>query len=147
MMKSPPESCYGEGHSISALVNKLVPCAWLSSGALEVWRLRLRLYSRTRVDTLNSESQIRCSLSVSARRLQQATSSRAWSGRSAREGGRDGGVEEERRTVGRSMTTPRTAGAGAKGPTEVVGCTSRGGCWQFNPKCCFIVKGRTTFPS
>ena len=27
----------------AALVNKLVLCAWLSSGALEVWRLRLRL--------------------------------------------------------------------------------------------------------
>jgi len=27
----------------AALVNKLVPCAWLSSGALEIWRLRLRL--------------------------------------------------------------------------------------------------------
>src|SRR6218665_1993579 len=26
-----------------ALVNKLVPCAWLLSGALEVWSLRLRL--------------------------------------------------------------------------------------------------------
>jgi len=24
-------------------VNKLVPCAWLLSGALEVWSLRLRL--------------------------------------------------------------------------------------------------------
>ena len=24
----------------AALVNKLVPCAWLLSGALEVWRLR-----------------------------------------------------------------------------------------------------------
>ena len=24
------------------LVNKLVPCAWLFSGALEIWRLRLR---------------------------------------------------------------------------------------------------------
>ena len=24
-------------------MNKLVPCAWLSSGALEVWRLRLRI--------------------------------------------------------------------------------------------------------
>jgi len=23
-----------------ALMNKLVPCAWLLSGALEVWRLR-----------------------------------------------------------------------------------------------------------
>jgi len=28
--------------SDSALVNNLMPCAWLSSGALEVWRLRLR---------------------------------------------------------------------------------------------------------
>jgi len=27
----------------SALVNKLAPCAWLFSGDLEVWRLRLRL--------------------------------------------------------------------------------------------------------
>ena len=27
-------------------MNKLVPCAWLSSGALEVWRLRLRLRLR-----------------------------------------------------------------------------------------------------
>src|SRR6218665_332350 len=27
----------------AALVNKLVPCAWLLSGALEVWRLQLRL--------------------------------------------------------------------------------------------------------
>ena len=27
----------------AALVNKLVPCAWLLSGALEVWRLRLRV--------------------------------------------------------------------------------------------------------
>ena len=25
-------------------MNKLVPCAWLSSGALEVWRLRYLLY-------------------------------------------------------------------------------------------------------
>jgi len=27
-------------------VNKLVPCAWLLSGALEVWSLRLRLRLR-----------------------------------------------------------------------------------------------------
>jgi len=27
----------------SALVNKLVPCAWLLSGALELWSSRLRL--------------------------------------------------------------------------------------------------------
>src|SRR6218665_2324558 len=32
--------------SCSALVNKLVPCAWLLSGALEVWSLRLRLRLR-----------------------------------------------------------------------------------------------------
>ena len=30
----------------AALVNKLVPCAWLLSGALEVWSLRLRLRLR-----------------------------------------------------------------------------------------------------
>src|SRR6218665_3462238 len=30
-------------HASTALVNKLVPCAWLLSGALEVWSLRLRL--------------------------------------------------------------------------------------------------------
>src|SRR6218665_1254928 len=30
----------------AGLVNKLVPCAWLLSGALEVWSLRLRLRLR-----------------------------------------------------------------------------------------------------
>src|SRR6218665_922557 len=34
----------------AALVNKLVPCAWLLSGALEVWSLRLRL--RWRIDLI-----------------------------------------------------------------------------------------------
>jgi len=29
---------------VEALVNKLVPCAWLLSGPLEIWRLRLRLH-------------------------------------------------------------------------------------------------------
>ena len=33
---------WDQPHS-SALANKLVTCAWLSSGALEVWRLGLRL--------------------------------------------------------------------------------------------------------
>jgi len=28
-------------NSLSVLIDKLVPCAWFSSGALEVWRLRL----------------------------------------------------------------------------------------------------------
>jgi len=27
---------------VAALLDKLVPCAWLSSGALDVWSLRLR---------------------------------------------------------------------------------------------------------
>src|SRR6218665_2574675 len=35
----------------AALVNKLVPCTWLLSGALEVWSLRLRLRLRYRTDT------------------------------------------------------------------------------------------------
>ena len=41
-----PPSDYSLGQPFwldAALVNKLVPCAWLSSGALEVWRLLLRL--------------------------------------------------------------------------------------------------------
>src|SRR6218665_1069615 len=29
--------------NIRALVNKLVPCAWILSGALEVWSLRIRI--------------------------------------------------------------------------------------------------------
>jgi len=29
---------------IAALANKLVPCVWLTNGALEVWRLRLSLH-------------------------------------------------------------------------------------------------------
>src|ERR1043165_9433531 len=35
--------CFVCWFALQSLVNKLVPCAWLSSGALEVWRLRLRL--------------------------------------------------------------------------------------------------------
>src|SRR6218665_2627252 len=38
-----------------ALVNKLVPCAWLLSGALEVWSLRLRL--RLRMTTKQCEER------------------------------------------------------------------------------------------
>jgi len=34
-------------------VNKLVPCAWLLSGALDVWSLRLRL--RLRITTCDSD--------------------------------------------------------------------------------------------
>jgi len=44
-----PPSDYSLGQPFwldAALVNNLVPCAWLSSGALEIWRLRLRLRFR-----------------------------------------------------------------------------------------------------
>ena len=40
-----PPSDYSLGQPVwldAALVNKLVLCAWLSSGALEIWRLQLR---------------------------------------------------------------------------------------------------------
>ena len=52
------------GCELAALVNKLAPCAWLSSGASELWRLRLRL---RQLDNDSAE-------------LQQRSSSRSCSG-------------------------------------------------------------------
>jgi len=47
---------YGQKHldNPSAPVNKLVPCAWLSSGALEVWSLLIM--NRRRISTQFEET-------------------------------------------------------------------------------------------
>src|ERR1043165_8005219 len=52
--------CFVCWFALQSLVNKLVPCAWLSSGALEVWRLRLRL-------RLSRSSQLQSVLNAAAR--------------------------------------------------------------------------------
>src|SRR6218665_483336 len=51
----------------AALVKKLVPCAWLLSGALEVWSLRLRLvkirdvvYMYVQITNISLASRLSC---------------------------------------------------------------------------------------
>ena len=48
-----------EEDTIPTLVNKLVPCAWLSSFALKIWRLRLGVRNNV-VNVVIREILIKC---------------------------------------------------------------------------------------